>query len=126
MAGGTANCTLPCPIQCVSLVPVMSIPLLVISFPACAMFPLLCIVLTFQFPVFMTFLGCGSGLFDSRSSSRLLVLMHHDLSIEESGSHVVLKTRISSVYGFFHVFLLRERVIRYQLYLQPGRSGFFH
>ena len=73
-------------------------------FMACVMFPLLYIVLTIQFPVFKMFLECTGGPFGSRASSRLLALLCHDISIEESDYHVALKTRISSGCGFFHFF----------------------
>ena len=99
-----------CRFKCVSLFPMMSIPLLAIFFMACVMFPLLYIVLTIQFPVFKMFLECTGGPFGSRASSRLLALLCHDISIEESDYHVALETRISSVCGFFH-FFLRKRDI---------------
>jgi len=44
-----------------------------ISLRGCAMFALLYSVLTFQFPMFIVFLVCISGLFGSRASSRLLL-----------------------------------------------------
>ena len=52
--------------MCVSLIP--SLFLLVISLATCAMLPRLCSVPTFQFPIFMMFLGFTSGLFSSVAS----------------------------------------------------------
>ena len=56
------------PVQCVSLIPMMSMILKVISLATCAMLPLLYSVRTFQFPIFTMFWGCTSGLFSSVAS----------------------------------------------------------
>ena len=52
------SCTLPCSLfKCVLLIPMMSIPLLVVSLLVRAMFPLLYSVLMSQFPIIAVFLG---------------------------------------------------------------------
>ena len=70
MVSPSASSTFPCPVQCVSLIPMMSMPLLVISLDTMAMFPLRYSVLTFQFPIFMVSFGCSSRI-GPEASSRL-------------------------------------------------------
>ena len=70
MVSPSASSTFPCPVQCVSLIPMMSMPLLVISLDTMAMFPLRYSVLMFQFPIFMVSFGCNSRI-GPEASSRL-------------------------------------------------------
>ena len=111
------------PVQCVSLIPMMSMILKVISLATCAMLPLLYSVRTFQFPIFTMFWGVYQWPFQLGG----VLLDRPQCSLDKVNF---------SAFGFCENRVLRERVISPQPNLgdqgttlslvsifRPGRNG---